>query len=517
MRILFLTTVAVIVTQTAFAATVRVPADHQTIQDAIDAATAGDTVVVSPGTYRERLTLKPGIVVQSDGDQTKGTTGLRRAEATIIDGGGAGAAHPGVVMAQDCILDGFTITNVGRYDQMLWDKHFKSHGEELGDDEGSMRAEGTIPAVSLRNISGTVIHCIVRHNGDVGIGISGPGPAHHRASVVRDNVVFQNMGGGIGIADEAEPIIRGNVCRENLRAGIGCRNAAPIITDNDCFGNIRAGIGCREGARPVIRGNRCRSNRRAGIGIRMEDSAPIVEANQCSENEMAGIGCRDGACPILRNNVCHHNKMAGIGCQNKARPLIVGNECRQNQMAGIGLRQQATALIQNNTCVDNRLVAVGVTEESVATILDNVLSRDGGQPPIIAVKDNSNATIRDNRITGGGVAAILVQGNVMLLANTFTGSEPDQGTAVWIWKNSTATVSDNSFDGYRAAVIADRAVVRVTGNTIQRFQSAAIIVKDSQKPAHIHGNRATSHDGNSKVVRLDGAAGIVADNTLQIE
>jgi len=231
---------------------------------------------------------------------------------------------------------------------------------------------------------------------------------------------------------------------------------------------------------------------------------------------MAGIGCRDGASPILRNNVCRKNKMAGIGCRDGAKPLIVGNDCRENELVGIGVQKKATALIQGNKCLDNKLVAIGVTEESTATITDNDLSRTGGMPPIIAVKDGSTATIRDNRITGGGVAAVLVQGKATVSGNTFAGVGAKQGNAVWVWENSTATVSDNSFDGYRAAVNAAKAVV-VTGNTIKQFLGTAIIVKDSQKPAHVHGNTATTADPKAKVVDVQGPTGIVDENVLKKE
>ena len=93
------------------------------------------------------------------------------------------------MMAEDSILDGFTITNVGVYDEALWKNHFESQGEELGDDEGSVQAEGTVPAISIQGVSCTVTNCIVHHNGDVGIGILGKektqnGTAHHRQPCV---------------------------------------------------------------------------------------------------------------------------------------------------------------------------------------------------------------------------------------------------------------------------------------------------------------------------------------------
>jgi len=515
MRILLLILFVATSAHPALAATLRVPQDHKTIQAAIDTANPSDTITVAPGKYPERIRLKPGIILRSDGDNAKGTDGLKRAEVTIIDGAGKQGDQPGVVMAEDSTLDGFTITNFGAYDEVLWKTHFYSHGEELGDEEGSVQAEGTSPAVSIQGVSCTVTHCIVHHNGDVGVGILGKAKTK-TAPLITGNFVYRNMGGGIGVAEGAEPIIRGNICKENLRAGIGCRKANPIITDNVCFQNIRAGIGCREGARPVMRGNKCYQNRRAGIGIRMEGTAPVVEGNECYENDMAGIGCRDGASPIIRNNICHKNKMAGIGCDG-AKPLIVGNECRENELVGIGLQGKAEAIIQKNKCVENKLVAIGVTEESTATITDNELSRTGGVPPIIAVKDGSTATIRDNRITGGGVAAVLVQGKATLSGNTFVGIGAKQGNAVWVWENSTATISDNSFDGYRAAVNASKATVVITGNSIKQFQGTAIVVKDNTKPAHVHGNTATSVDPKAKVVDVQGPSGIVDENVLKKE
>ena len=510
-----LTLFAVVLAQPPLAAVkIRVPEDHKTIQAAVDAAQPGDTVVVAPGKYTERIRLKAGVALRSRGDDARGTDGLKRAAATVIDGGGKEGKQPGVVMAEGSVLDGFTVTNVGAYDEVTWKKHFDSKGEELGDEEGATHAEGTIPAIDIRGVTCTVTNCVVHHNGDVGIGVLGAEKTR-TAPLLTNNRVYRNMGGGIGVAEGSEAIVRGNTCTENLRAGIGCRKANPIVTDNLCSGNVRAGIGCREGAKPVLRGNTCVKNRRAGIGIRMEGTAPVVEANTCDENEMAGIGCRDGASPIIRKNLCRKNKLAGIGCRDGAKPLIVGNECKDNEASGIGLQGKAEAVIQKNTCVGNKLVAIGVTEGSKATIADNELSRTGGQPPLVAVKDGSSAIITDNRIIGGGVAAVLIQGKVTVSGNTFTGGGKGQGTAVWVWEGSTATVSDNTFDGYRTAVSATKSAVVVTDNTVHNFQGTAIVVREGRKPAQVTGNTATSDDPKAKVVDVQGPSGLVEGNALK--
>lgn len=500
-----------------FATELRVPDEYRTIQEAIDAAKPGDIILVDAGTYKERIQLKPQIVVRSAGDDSIGKLGLKRAEATIIEGGGKSDKKSGVQMAEGSELDGFTITNFGDFDEAIWKQNYHSNGEELGDDEGSVQAEGTIPAISIRSVNCRVRNNIVHHNGDVGIAVIGK-KGQRITPLIHNNFSYKNLGGGIGIADFAEPIVQKNVCSENLRAGIGCRNANPFIVDNTCFQNIRAGIGCREGARPIIRDNSCYQNRRAGIGIRMQATSPIVEGNRCYQNEMAGIGCRDGAEPIIRNNTCYENKMAGIGSDD-ATPLITANLCRQNLAAGIGIRGNSDATILNNKCIENKRVAIGVTQASTAIIIGNMMVRRKGVPPIIAVKDKSTAMIKDNDIHGGGVAAVLIQGTATISENRFhgAGEGEKQGNAIWVWKGSTATIENNKFVGYASAINASGSELTVTDNTIRQFRGAGIVIKDSFKPAHVHGNIAFSNHENEEAFDIQGKKGVVAENVTKKE
>lgn len=495
-----------------FSDTIRVPEYYSAIQDAVDAAQEGDTILVSEGIYRGRIQLKPQLVLRSVGSDELGEVGLKRAEATILDGGGDSGDQPGVVMAEGSTLDGFTITNVGVFEETTWEKHFDSKGEELGDDEGAVRAEGTIPAVSLK-VNCTVVNNIVHHNGDVGIAVLGTPTAPKITPFVANNVSFRNLGGGIGIAKRAQPIVRKNVCRHNLRAGIGCRDSAPFILENEFFANIRAGIGCREGARPIIRGNKCYQNRRAGIGVRMEGTAPILEGNECYENEMAGIGSRDGASPLVRDNRVYDNKMAGIGCDG-SKPLIVGNESRNNGKAGIGLRGQANAILYQNNCIENKLVAVGATEQSNATLIGNSLKRTGGVPPVLAIKDGSNAAVFDNKITGGGVAALLLQGNAWIGDNHIHSGQHMKGRAVWVWQGSKAAIAENLVDGYSMGIQASESEVTVSKNTIQNFGKQAIVINKAKK-ARVFDNVAITQDEEAVVVAVQGEKGLVTNNVLQ--
>ena len=83
------------------AATIHVPDDHGTIQEAIDASADGDTVIVRPGTYEESIKFNgKAITVQSE----------QGPEVTIIDSGGRVVKFQNGEV-RDSVLSGFTIRN----------------------------------------------------------------------------------------------------------------------------------------------------------------------------------------------------------------------------------------------------------------------------------------------------------------------------------------------------------------------------------------------------------------------
>lgn len=442
-----LVTLQVLLATTGFAKTLQVPGDHPSIQTAINASEEGDRIMVAPGTYRERLVLKANLSLIGTDENP---------ELTVIDGSGKDGAQPGVMMAEGALLKRFTVTGVGDYDEALW----KTHWEERGENQkhGDIGVFG-VPAIAADGVSCRIEGCIVRHNGHTGIALRGRN-GMSVDPVVIGNRCFRNMGGGIGIMDGAAGIVKGNTCYENFLAGIGhSGNAAPLVIENDCHDNVRAGIGVSEGACPVVRGNRCHANRRAGIGIRSgATTRPVVEDNECNENGMAGIGVEDGAEPILRNNHCEENALAGIGAQGGAKPLLVANTCRRNAASGIGLRAGCEAILWRNVCDANALVALGLPEKARAILVENTFLREGGMPPLVAIKGGSEAIFHGNQLTGGGVAAVLVEGRAVFVGNAFQGMTGKSGNGIWLWKGSSAFGAENTFEGFKSPLtVADDA------------------------------------------------------------
>lgn len=518
----------------ATAAILRVPEDHRSIQAAIDAAASGDTVLVGPGTYRERLGLKPNVALRSAGDDAKGKLGLKRAEATIIDGTGGRAEDPGVAMAEGSTIDGFTVTGVGRYDDEEWTKHHATQGEEQSYDMIGVPGIAGISVVGVADC--TIANNIVHHIGYTGIAIMGAEGKRVSPHVVR-NVAYRNMGGGIGAMMRSSPIIEANVCFENFYAGIGHANSDPLVTDNVCYANIRAGIGISEGSKPIVRGNKCYGNRRAGIGVRTgRETIPLIEHNECYDNDMAGIGVMKEAAGIIRHNRCWRNKAAGIGCQLEATPLIERNECFENAMSGIGCRSDAAPVIRDNRCYRNEMSGIG--------------SQDGARPVIvgnecfenvmagIGTEDDARAVIRDNKCHHNLMAGIgarhgarpIIDGN-HCFENLLAGIGAEENAApvvrgnrcerneqagIGIRNGARALIVDNECRENALAGIGVRAkaIALVVDNKCVDNKTVAIGVREESR-VHIAGNELSRTGGMPPIVAIqEDSTAVVADNTI---
>jgi parallel beta-helix repeat protein len=356
----------------------RVPAEYPTIQGAIDAAQAGDTVEVAPGTYYETIVLKEWVTVRSEGTERehRDHTAARR---TIIDGGGK--LKPVVEGADGAVLDGFTLTGLRKVDH-----HIPGHPH----------------GVQCRGTSPIIINNIIHHMGSTGIGshVMNGRPA---APYIANNIVYANQGLGIGNNHDSAATIIGNRVYDNTESGIGARNGAhPLIADNIVYSNGWVGIGARDGGFPTIVNNRVYNNgqarlpdRGAGIGIKAA-YVPLLEGNTIYSNRFAGIGMRRKASAVIRNNQSYHNGYAGIGLDAAVSVLIENNHIYGNGKAGIGMTNNSSAVITGNHIHHNVNAGISPRTEHNVVMGNNNLHDNGepfsGEPPEMTRPDYNPLT-----------------------------------------------------------------------------------------------------------------------------
>ena len=186
----------------AHATTLHVPADHATIQAAIVAATAGDTVLVAPGRYKELIQMKNGVVLRS-------------------------AAGP----------DSTTLVTAGLAPDALSERLV----ECLAGIDRSTVIEGfTLDSDGIR---GSAIYC------------EGASPT------IRDNVI-RGFGWGINLRDGADALIDRNVIAGGRSFGIAIFASSPEIRRNTITDNEPRGITISgRKSKPVIGGRREYANR----------------------------------------------------------------------------------------------------------------------------------------------------------------------------------------------------------------------------------------------------------------
>jgi len=281
-----------------FGSIIRIPDEYAAIQEGIDFAEIGDTVLVSQGYYWENLDFNgKDIVVTSYYYSSQDTLDLIN---TIINGNSEGnTVKLSSGETSNAILQGFSIQN-----------GFSSSYYEPGG--GVSISNGSSPTIRDLIITGNVC----RYGG--GLGVQSANPKISDITIYGNSTVdFQgyNYGGGVYL----EAVTSGLLT--NVK-----------IYDNESF--IGGGIYILNSS-IEISGIQLRNNTAfAGGGIYCEYSNPVFTRMTVMHNIGAlgsGLHVRNYSNPIIQNSVFYGNNVGnGIFCSNNSHPILVNSILWEN-------------------------------------------------------------------------------------------------------------------------------------------------------------------------------------------
>ena len=185
-----------------WAATLHVPQDQPTIQKAIDAAQAGDTVLIASGTYNEAITLRSGLTLRGMGQSTQISDIIRLENVEGVE------------------LSNLQVKGTGQ------DSHFGIF---------CLNAEAGIHKVTVRafhhGINAQSSRLTVHATKVVGSFNVGIVLAQDTEAMLEENEVFDNTTGIIIGSTQRPVVLRRNHVQGN-QTGIACHDAVPRLREN---------------------------------------------------------------------------------------------------------------------------------------------------------------------------------------------------------------------------------------------------------------------------------------------
>jgi uncharacterized protein (TIGR03437 family) len=374
--------------------TIRVPADRATIQAAILSAANGDTILVSAGTYRERIDFsKKAVTVKS----------VSGPDFTTIDGGGQTGAVISFGQGEGLtsVLQGFTIQN-GK-----------------GDEGGGITVQGSSPSI----LSNRIVNNTSCGGGGIGVGFGSP--------LIQGNIIANNSsnncgslgGGGILFRGASTGRVLNNTITGNSISGDGggislWAGGAVTVRDNVIYGNTATGTGgglsTVNSAPAVIVGNLFVGNKAGGVGGLTFSNPPAslinntIADNQSTNNgaPISGIQLNfDSNVRIVGNVIAGFPGQTAVACGTFGPSGIKGT-FRNNDVVTPGGAAYLTGCVDQtgangNISMDPRFINSGSSNYRLQSSSPAIGAGDATASELGATDLDANPRFRNGKVDMG--------------------------------------------------------------------------------------------------------------------
>ncbi|MCF6187004.1 MAG: right-handed parallel beta-helix repeat-containing protein [Desulfobulbaceae bacterium] len=524
------------------------------ISTAISRAYSGDTVLVYPGTYSERIYMKTGVDVRSAQATKPVITSTRK---TIVKFSGS----------DNCTLDGFILdgSGGGKMTSVAMIRIYDS-SYNITISNCEIKGAATPGASSFKTgirISGRVDLNILNnsiYNTDyAGITTKAGDSIYNSTVTIKGNTIEGNGRAGINLYG------RTGYSNQVFIGGSGLNDGNLINNNGTSSAEYGSGIRLRNIDQFSFINNTIQNNRRAGILLIDSSSvSPHISGNAILDNTASGINIGgSSALTIGGNNEIYNNGISGIsffvyrnsllsGNASSQPVTITGNNIYGNTKAGIAVLDHVTGsiTIDGNTIHQNSRSGISFFTSCSAEITDNDIyghtgaagiftgdwsgtsTPDPNNPPTTVRFYRSygpvNLTIRRNKVHGNRSGMRLDHASGIITNNLiynnsrsgirFSGDNSSPYapfSSSWgITKISNNTVVDNGSGTKGGGIVYNDINVTIDPKTglTRNFYDPPIKIKPPTQSPHIIKNNITAY--NMKAGIKDAACGIERDYNL---
>ncbi|NQE04521.1 Cell surface glycoprotein, partial [ANME-1 cluster archaeon GoMg1] len=419
------------------------------IQDAIDNATAGDTICVKDGTYNENVDVDKRLTIKSENGSAN----------CIVNALGSND-HVFEITADYVNISGFNVTGATGYDKAGIYLGSADHCN-VSDNTASGNWAGIGLVASSNN---TITSNTASANNKYGIGLLesdynnitdntasnntvGIGLDHSNYNNISDNTASKNTAYGIGLEDSIYNTIMSNTVSVNADCGIALYSSEYNIITNNAASNNEYGIGLSNSRYNNISDNTA-TNNDCGIGLKEQSSYNNITSNTASANNEYGIGLSLSDYNNISDNTASANNEYGIGLSESDYNSLTSNTANSNGYLGILLHCSSNNNLTRNTANSmNIFHGIGLEFSSNNNLTRNTANsnnKDG-----IWLVYSSNNSLEGNTAkwnSDNGIELNHSSNNNLIYNNYFenTNNAKDNGNNEW---NITKTAGTSIIGG----------------------------------------------------------------------
>ncbi|RLA93207.1 MAG: hypothetical protein DRG69_07510, partial [Deltaproteobacteria bacterium] len=470
------------------------PANHRwnTIQEGINDANDGDTIIVRDGIYVENVNVNKSLTIRSENGS----------ENCIVDAGGSGNAI--TLSADEITLEGLTATNSGWGDAGI--EVTSNNNTITGNNASNNNYNGIILRSSSKN---TISSNTASNNYHYGIHlwylcnnnlITSNNISNNNAGIYlyksSNNTITGNtfVNDGFFVSSSYQNTVEDNIVNgkplvyledtsdiEVTDAGqvilVNCNN---ISVENLDLSDTYAGVELWATGDSRISNNNASNNNYNGIHL-YDSSNNTIISNIVNSNDGTGIRLEGSSCNTVSNNTVNSNNIDGIWvfrgvCKSSGNNIITNNVVNSNGMTGIRLTSSNNNTITANTANSNNDYGINLlSSSSNNTIASNTATNNFFG---IYLHSSSNNTISGNNASSNndtGIYFYSFSNNNIVICNTASnnhrGIYPYKSNNNKIYLNNFINNTDNidSYDSTNIWNSTSKITYTYNGTTFTNF------------------------------------------------